>query len=154
MSPRRGGRHYVALQGAENAMQAFKMEVAKDLGLADLIASGGGFKNLTTEQVGQIGGEMVRRSQLAAEYAILQRYNNREERLMPPEVLPPLDQVRPMTNNGNVAVSMKNDLSAPMSGQTVTKEELMQPNASMNPAPTNQPVQANPPIMPEEEMIH
>jgi hypothetical protein len=31
--PRRGGRHYVLVQGAERAMEAFKMEIIEDLGL-------------------------------------------------------------------------------------------------------------------------
>lgn len=105
--PRRGGRHKVLVKGAEHAMEAFKLEVAQDLGLARLIDKDGSYKNMTTVQVGQIGGEMVRRIQAAGEFAIMNRYNNHEERLMPEEVLPKKEDVQEMTNNGNITVHLK-----------------------------------------------
>jgi hypothetical protein len=116
--PRRGGRHYVLVKGAEEAMNAFKMEIARDLGLDHKIDADGSYKNMTTVEVGQIGGEMVRRIQAAGEYAILQRYQNNEERLMPEEVLPRPDRVREVTNNGNPTLHKSlNPSYAPGSGQ-------------------------------------
>jgi hypothetical protein len=115
--PRRGGRHYVLVQGAERAMEAFKMEIIEDLGLHGALANGG-FKAMTTTQVGQIGGEMVRRIQAAGEFAILQRFNAGESRLMPTDVLPDPRDVREVTNNGNTTVHITHDPShAPNSGQ-------------------------------------
>ena len=116
--PRRGGRHYVLVKGAEDAMQAFRMEIARDLGLDGKIDADGTFKGLTTVEVGQIGGEMVRRIQAAGEWAIKQRYENKERRLMPEEVLPDPKYVREITNNGNPSVHMTRDpQKAPTSGQ-------------------------------------
>lgn len=100
--PRRGGKHYVLVKGAERAMDAFKMEIANDLGLKDKIGEDGNYRGLTTVEVGQIGGEMVRRIQAAGEWAIKQRFDSNEGRLMPPDVLPSTDQVREMSNNGNM----------------------------------------------------
>lgn len=116
--PRRGGRHQVLVQGAEPAMEAFKMEIAMDLGLAPIILEDGGFKNLTTVQVGQIGGEMVRRITAAGQYAIMKRFEAGEKRLMPDDVLPDKRQVRSVTNNGNPTVHMSLDIrDTPNSGQ-------------------------------------
>jgi hypothetical protein len=116
--PRRGGRHYVLVKGAEDAMKAFKMEIAEDLGLAHKIDEDGTFHQFTTVEVGQIGGEMVRRIQAAGEFAILQRYRAGEQRLMPEEVLPPIKSVRSVTNNGNPTVHATHDPNyAPNSGQ-------------------------------------
>jgi hypothetical protein len=42
--PRRGGRHYVLVKGAEEAMEAFKYEIAQDLGLDDKIDADGTYK--------------------------------------------------------------------------------------------------------------
>lgn len=55
--PRR--RRHV-LPEAEPALDRFKYEVADDLGLEDDIRSKG-WENMTTRQVGKIGGNMVRR---------------------------------------------------------------------------------------------
>jgi hypothetical protein len=99
--PRRGGRHQVLVRGAERAMEQFKLEIAADLGLAHLIDDAGSYKSMTTLQVGQIGGEMVRRIQAAGEYAIMQRYLHGEASLMPEEVMPHRDQTREVSNNGN-----------------------------------------------------
>ncbi|MNW42430.1 Small, acid-soluble spore protein, alpha/beta type [compost metagenome] len=99
--PRRGGRHYVLVKGAERAMEAFKLEIATDLGLAELIDDAGSYHNMTTLQVGQIGGEMVRRITAAGQYAIMKRYDANEERLMPEDVLPSKESVRSVSNNGN-----------------------------------------------------
>lgn len=109
--PRRGGRHKVLLKGAESAMEAFKLEVARDLGLADLIDKDGSYKNMTTVQVGQIGGEMVRRINAAGQFAIMQRHKEGSERLMPAEVLPPPEDLQEMTNNGNPSVQHSKDIS-------------------------------------------
>lgn len=116
--PRRGGRHYVLVKGAEQAMEAFKLEIAKDLGLDHLIDEDGTYHQFTTIQVGQIGGEMVRRIQAAGEMMIMMRYKNNEARLMPDEFLPPKKNVRSVTNNGNPTVHSTQDVNyAPNSGQ-------------------------------------
>lgn len=116
--PRRGGKHSVLVHGAERAMEAFKMEIAQDLGLAAKIDRDGSFKNFTTVEVGQIGGEMVRRINAAGQLAIMQRFDAGEVRLMPESVLPPKDAVRQVTNNGNPSVDTTHDPDyAPESGQ-------------------------------------
>ncbi|MNB67100.1 Small, acid-soluble spore protein, alpha/beta type [compost metagenome] len=116
--PRRGGRHYVLVKGAERAMEDFKMEIAADLGLAEKIDEDGSFKGLTTLEVGQIGGEMVRRIQAAGEFAIMQRHKEGHARLMPEEVMPSQKNVRPVTNNGNPTLHVTKDVhDAPNSGQ-------------------------------------
>lgn len=101
--PRRGNRYFVLVKGAEPAMQAFRMEIAKDLGFGDVLENDEhGFRKMTTEQVGQIGGEMVRRIQAAGEMAIMDRYNKGANKLMPD--LPGVEQVRDVTNTGKQAV--------------------------------------------------
>lgn len=94
--PRRGGKHYVLIKGAEEAMQRFKMEIAEDLGLAHKIENGN-FNNLTPKEIGTIGGEMVRRINAMGQYLIKQRYENKEERLLPLELLPNPEQIREIT---------------------------------------------------------
>ena len=96
--PRRGGKHMVLVKGSEEAMTAFKLEVAKELGFN--IKEQSDFKKLSTEQVGQIGGNMVRRIQAAGEFAIMKRHEAGETRLMPDEVLPRPEQIRDVTNTG------------------------------------------------------
>jgi hypothetical protein len=99
--PRRGGRHYVLVKGAEEAMEHFKMEIASDLGLGSKLGAGTDmFKKMTTEEVGQIGGTMVRRIQAAGEFAIMQRYQQGEKRLMPDNILPEAENIRDVSNNG------------------------------------------------------
>jgi hypothetical protein len=121
--PRRGGRHFVLVKGAEDAMQAFRMEIAEDLGLADKVDKDNTFKNFTTTEVGQIGGEMVRRIQAAGEHAILERYRKGEHRLMPPEVLPDPEAIREVTNNGNPSVDISTDITrTPNTGQHVDRQ--------------------------------
>lgn len=123
--PRRGGRHYVLVKGAEEAMEAFKREIAEDLGLADLIDEDGSYKNLTTVQVGQIGGEITRRIMAAGQWAIKERYEAGQERLLPKEVLPDENLIREVTNNGNPAVTKTKDPSyAPHSGQQSTSDQM------------------------------
>lgn len=100
--PRHGGKHVVLVKGAEEAMRAFKQEIAGDLGLLDKMGPEMSYKNLSTVEVGNIGGEMVRRMQAAGEYAILQRFKAGEKRLMPEEVLPAPEVVRSVSNNGNL----------------------------------------------------
>ena len=107
--PRRGGRHYVLVKGAEQAMAAFKLEVARDLGLGDLIGEEGDYHGLTTLQVGQLGGEMVRRIQAAGEWAIKMRYDQGAERLLPEEILPDKKRIRDVSNNGNISPSVQQD---------------------------------------------
>ena len=102
--PRRGGKHMTMVRGAEDAMYAFRLEIAKDLGLADKLAEDHSFKNFTTVEVGQIGGEMTRRIQMAGEYAVMQRYRAGEKRLMPTDVLPDPTMVSTRTNAGNESV--------------------------------------------------
>lgn len=97
--PRHGGRHYVLVKGAEDAMKQFKMEIAADLGI-EIGVGEDAFKNLTTGEVGQLGGEMVRRIQAAGEYAIKQRFDAHEARLMPEEILPAPTMVRSVSNSG------------------------------------------------------
>lgn len=48
------------LPGAESALDRFKFEVARELGLDDKIRDVG-WENMTTHEVGKIGGNMVRR---------------------------------------------------------------------------------------------
>jgi hypothetical protein len=75
-------------------------------------------KKMSTVEVGQIGGEMVRRIQAAGEWAIKQRYEQGSQRLMPEDVLPDPKHVREVTNNGNTAVHVtKAPFQAPASGQ-------------------------------------
>ena len=71
--PRRGGRHFVILSGAERAMEAFKEEIASDLGLGNKVKTGG-WTVLTTQEVGTIGGEMVKRLMIAGELVVLSGY--------------------------------------------------------------------------------
>ena len=116
--PRKGGRHQVLVKGAEAAMTAFKMEIIKDLGLMEKLDEDGSFKNMSTVEVGQIGGEMVRRIQAAGEWAIKQRFESNQPRLMPEEVLPNPKAVREMTNNGNISVQYSDNIAkTPGSGQ-------------------------------------
>ncbi len=46
--------------GRRDALRSLKFEVAEDLGLQDDIAERG-FANMTTHEVGELGGHMVRR---------------------------------------------------------------------------------------------
>lgn len=126
--PRRGGRHYVLVKGAEDAMEAFRLEIAKDLGLDDKIDIDGTFKQMTTEEVGQIGGEMVRRVQAAGEWAIKHRYEQGEQRLMPEDVLPDSKHVREMSNNGNITPHKSGTVhETPGSGQQgINTTEILQ----------------------------
>lgn len=52
--------HRPLLPESERALDRLKYEVAEDLGLDDDIQEKG-WANMTTRQVGQIGGNMVRR---------------------------------------------------------------------------------------------
>lgn len=73
--PRRGGKHFTVLEGAQSAMEAFRMEIAEDLGLLPILRDKG-FKGLTTQQAGSIGGEMVKRIMVAGEMAVVDRHKN------------------------------------------------------------------------------
>ncbi len=101
--PRRGNKYFTLLKGAEPAMKAFKMEIARELGYGDLLANDdNAFNKFTTEQVGQIGGEMVRRIQAAGEAAILEKYKAGAQSLMPN--IPDANQVRNVSNTGQTPV--------------------------------------------------
>ena len=118
--PRRGGKHMTLVKGAEDAMYAFRLEIAKDLGLAEKLAADKSFKNFTTVEVGQIGGEMTRRIQMAGEYAVMQRYKSGAHRLMPDEVLPDPSLVHERTNAGNVSIThSKGNLQDTLAAQFV-----------------------------------
>lgn len=127
--PRRGGKHVVLVKGAEEAMRAFKQEIAEDLGLLDKMGPEMSYKKLSTTEVGNIGGEMVRRVQAAGEYAILQRYKAGEKRLMPEEVLPAPDTLRSVSNNGNLvdesgAIIM--DVDTDVISQLISQDKIAQ----------------------------
>lgn len=72
--PRKGGKHFVVLAGAEQAMDAFKMEIADDLGLGAKLRENG-WKGMSTQEAGAVGGEMVKRVMVAGEQAVLDRFN-------------------------------------------------------------------------------
>lgn len=125
--PRRGGRHYVLVKGAEAAMEAFKYEIAQDLGLDSKIDMDGTYKEMSTVEVGQIGGEMVRRIQAAGEWAIKQRYDQGQKRLMPEDALPDPKHVREITNNGNATLHIAHQpAKAPASGQQDVDTHILQ----------------------------
>ncbi len=58
MARRRNRRSLVPQ--AEQVLDRYKYEVASELGLTNQIQTGG-WNNLTTREVGQIGGQMVKR---------------------------------------------------------------------------------------------
>jgi len=102
--PRRGNKYYTLVKGAEPAMKQFKMEIAQDLGFGEALEQDeeNAFRKFTTEMTGQIGGEMVRRIQAAGEMAILQRYKEGADKLMP--AAPDVSEVRNVTNTGKTPV--------------------------------------------------
>lgn len=61
-----------AVQGAGRALDRFKWEIAEELGLAEKVRQVG-WENMTTREVGHIGGQMVRKMIEAAEEALRQR---------------------------------------------------------------------------------
>lgn len=61
-------REYEA-PGANGALEGFKWEIAEDLGLAEKVRQVG-WENMTTREVGMIGGQMVRRMIQAAEESL------------------------------------------------------------------------------------
>lgn len=79
--PRRGGRHFTLLGQAEKAMEAFRWEIATELGL-DTVIKDQGWEGLSTYEVGSIGGEMVKRIMIAGEMEVLRRFEA-GERLSP-----------------------------------------------------------------------
>lgn len=125
--PRRGGRHFVLVKGAERAMEAFKLEVATDIGLGHLIDEDGTYKRMTTLQVGQIGGEMVRRVQAAGEWAIKQRHDAGEERLLPGNILPNPKNMRNVSNNGNISPMVQQDENHMMNTENSASGQQWEP---------------------------
>ena len=73
--PRRGNRNVIVLRGAEPAMDAFKMEIAKELGLDQKIREVG-WEGLTTREVGSIGGNMTKRMVLAGEKTLRDQFKH------------------------------------------------------------------------------
>jgi len=65
------GRNTPNVPGSEKSLENLKWEVAKELNLDDDIQERG-FENMTTREVGQIGGNMVRKM---IEYAEEQMQN-------------------------------------------------------------------------------
>lgn len=125
--PRHGGRHVVLVQGAEQAMHAFKLEIAADLGLDAKIGTGmSAYKNLTTAEAGQLGGTMVRRIQAMGELMIKQRYEAGEKRLLPPELLPSGEYVRDVSNNGNT------QWDPALNGKGPEQSDLLKINSAVN----------------------
>ena len=99
--PRRGREKITLVRGSEKAMEAFSMEIAKELGLYEKI-SNEGFNGLTTFEAGQLGGTSTRIIQAMGEQLIMERYNKGEDKLIPDELQPNRGLMRDMTNNGNV----------------------------------------------------
>ncbi|HHV56978.1 MAG TPA: alpha/beta-type small acid-soluble spore protein [Firmicutes bacterium] len=62
----RKGRRKTEIPSAEDELDALKDEVAADLGLEDDIAEEG-WENMTTREVGKIGGHMVKKMMRFAE---------------------------------------------------------------------------------------
>ena len=77
--------------GAEQALDRFKWEIADDLGLAEKIRQVG-WENMTTKEMGMIGGQMVRRMIAAAEESLRQRAQHEVTRQSDdqPPLSPPL----------------------------------------------------------------
>lgn len=67
-------RNPLIVPGAANALDRLKMEVAQDLGLDDDIREKG-FANMTTRDVGKIGGHMVKRLISIAEQELANQSN-------------------------------------------------------------------------------
>lgn len=80
--PKRGGKRFVILSGAEEAMESFRMEVLKDLGLYEKYREGG-WDALEPQETGKIGGVMVRRIMLIGELELLKRFNDGKFELTP-----------------------------------------------------------------------
>jgi len=74
MARRRRRRHIVP--GSEAAMDDFKHEVARELGLDDEIRERG-WAEMTTRDAGLVGGHMVRRMVESAEERLADRSRNR-----------------------------------------------------------------------------
>lgn len=60
MARRSGRNRRSVVPQAEQVLDRYKYEVASELGLSNQIQTGG-WNNLTTREVGQIGGQMVKR---------------------------------------------------------------------------------------------
>jgi hypothetical protein len=130
--PRHGGKHIVLVKGAEEAMRAFRMEIAEDLGLGEKLGEGEDtFKNFTTVEVGTIGGEMVRRLQAMGENVVKERYAKNEKRLLPDELMPQTKSVRSVSNNGNP----QGEISGKQSDGKTSTQGAQQTNTTPGPLP-------------------
>jgi len=65
-------RRRTVVQGAEKVLDRFKYEVANELGIANQIQSQG-WDNMTTREVGTVGGMMVKRMLQEAERTLANR---------------------------------------------------------------------------------
>lgn len=65
-------RRRTVVQGAENVLDRFKYEVANELGIANQIQSQG-WENMTTREVGTVGGMMVKKMLQEAERTLANR---------------------------------------------------------------------------------
>lgn len=72
--------------GAQDALDRFKWEVAEELGLAAKIRQVG-WENMTTREVGKVGGQMVKRMIAAAEQSLMQHQAGGSERPDPDQSL-------------------------------------------------------------------
>lgn len=61
-----------AVRGSEKALDRFKWEIAEELGLSDKVHEVG-WENMTTREVGHIGGQMVKRMIEKAEESLIKR---------------------------------------------------------------------------------
>lgn len=63
---RRRNRRRSVVPGANQVLDRFKYEVASELGILNQVQSQG-WENMTTREVGKVGGEMVKRMLQEAE---------------------------------------------------------------------------------------
>lgn len=66
---RRRRRRRSLVPGAEQVLDRFKYEVASELGIQNQIQNQG-WENMTTREVGQVGGQMVKRMLQEAEQSL------------------------------------------------------------------------------------
>jgi hypothetical protein len=69
---RRRSRRRSVVPGAEKVLDRFKYEVASELGILNQVQSQG-WENMTTREVGQVGGQMVKKMLQEAERTLANR---------------------------------------------------------------------------------